>query len=63
MQHAQDDHRGGHEVPRDPGSVRACRNCRHYTGPTTQKGWQWCERLRTYTPESFECQAYQRSGS
>ncbi len=39
-------------------SEQSCENCKHWIDPTTNQGWKWCNRLRTYSPYFFHCQAY-----
>jgi methionyl-tRNA synthetase len=36
----------------------SCENCKHWSDPTTNQGWKWCNRLRIYSPYFFHCQAF-----
>ena len=45
------------DTPQTP-SQSSCENCKHWSDPTTNQGWKWCNRLRIYSPYYFHCQAY-----
>ena len=40
---------------------KACATCRHWTGPETVKGTNWCGQLRIYVNYMFACKAHEEA--